>query len=302
MTAALARLAANPSELDVLDDPAERMIQVCTRAKEWLALALDSDDIEQIAEVKSQAEALRVYAIQKQYGKDAELSAQELVRRAESGMGVAIRLGQERGEIRARGERIVVANQHGSAEPVDNRNSKPSPYDYASPDELHGNGAGIYHMVDGVTSEMFEEAIEEAKAERNLSRANVVRKVKAKKTPADDPRRGEVISEMAATGHNSKQIGRELGISDQRVRELARGYDIPIPADQVTNRTRRIDPNRVVNQLVLDVAAVTGGLDLVDFSALDGEHLEEWTNSFNESLRTLRKFADRLKKELDQRA
>lgn len=302
MTAALARLASNPTELDTLHDPAERMIEVCTRAKEWLSLALDSNDIEQIAEVKSQAEALRVYAIQKQIGKDAELSAQELVRRAERGIGVAIRLGQERGEIRARGERVHRANQHGeSAEQGHNRNSSPSPYDYASPDELHGNGAGIYHMTDDVTDDVFEEAIEEAKEEKNLSRANVVRKVKAKKVPVDQPDRLTQISEMAAEGHNSRQIAKEVGVSDEYVRKLAREYDIEITADKLTGRRRRIDPNRIVNQLVLDVAAATSGLDLVEFPALNGDDLEEWASSLSESLRTLDKFARRLKKELTDR-
>ena len=33
-------------------------------------------------------------------------------------------------------------------------------------------------MTDGVTAEQFEKAIKSAKAEKNLSRANVVRKVK----------------------------------------------------------------------------------------------------------------------------
>lgn len=305
MTAALARLASNPTELDTLHDPAERMIEVCTRAKEWLSLALDSNDIEQIAEVKSQAEALRVYAIQKQIGKDAELSAQELVRRAERGIGVAIRLGQERGEIetqqeaRTRAVRVREVNQ-GRGDQIDDVDliPKPKPTDFADKDELSN---GIYFVTDDVPEEMFDEAIEEAKKEKNLSRANVVRKVKAKKVPVDQPDRLTQISEMAAEGHNSRQIAKEVGVSDEYVRKLAREYDIEITADKLTGRRRRIDPNRIVNQLVLDVAAATSGLDLVEFPALNGDDLEEWASSLSESLRTLDKFARRLKKELTDR-
>src|SRR6516164_2009608 len=103
MTADLA-LAADPGFLERSADPAEFVIQACERAKVWLREVLDHGDIDQIAEVKSQAEAIRVYTMQKQLGKDAELSATEIVRRAERGIGVAIRKGQEAGVIRGKGE------------------------------------------------------------------------------------------------------------------------------------------------------------------------------------------------------
>ena len=61
-------------------------------------------DIDQIAELKSQAEAIRVYTMSKQLGKDAELSATEIVRRAERGIGLAIRRGQEDGLIQTRAD------------------------------------------------------------------------------------------------------------------------------------------------------------------------------------------------------
>jgi hypothetical protein len=66
---------------------------------------LEHGEIEQIAEIKSQAEAVRVYTAQKQLGKDAQLAAAEIVRRAERGIGVAIRRGQQGGQIARRGER-----------------------------------------------------------------------------------------------------------------------------------------------------------------------------------------------------
>jgi len=186
-----------------------RIIEICERGKEWLLLALAGDDIEQIAEVKSQAEALRVYAIQKQFGKDAELSAQELVRRAERGIGVAIRRGQEAGTIRrpsqATGGRVL--------------DEKPAPSDFFSGG---GETSDTYAVTDDVTAEQFDEAIEEAKAEENLSRANVVRKVKAKKEHMAKPDRLVQIEEMADKGYSSKQIAHEIGIRDDRVREMAR--------------------------------------------------------------------------------
>ena len=86
-------------------------MQACQRAKAWLREALEHGEIEQIAEIRSQAEAIRVYTTQKQLGTDAQLAAAEIVRRAERGIGVTIRRGQQDGEIAKRGDR----RSHGAA-------------------------------------------------------------------------------------------------------------------------------------------------------------------------------------------
>ena len=54
----------------------------------------------------AQAEAIRVYTKQKQLGRDAELAAQEIVRRAERGIGLAIRRGQEEGRFLRPGQTV----------------------------------------------------------------------------------------------------------------------------------------------------------------------------------------------------
>lgn len=165
-------------------DPAEYLVTCCERAKTWLTAALESGDIgiDQIVEVKSQAEAIRVYTVQKNLGRDAELAAQEIVRRAERGIGLAIRKGQQDGTIARPGVSVTTSNALGE------RIFKPS--EFVPRHDLRsdiGNGAyGIYAMTDGVSDEQFEQAIDEAKAEKNLSRANVVRK--AKGTPPPEPR------------------------------------------------------------------------------------------------------------------
>src|SRR6266496_5634820 len=104
MAAELA-LAADPDVIERSADPAGFVVQACQRARAWLREALEHGEIEQIAEIKSQAEAVRVYTAQKQLGKDAQLAAAEIVRRAERGIGVAIRRGQRNGEIAKRGDR-----------------------------------------------------------------------------------------------------------------------------------------------------------------------------------------------------
>jgi hypothetical protein len=102
--------------------------------------------------------------------------ASAIALRAERGLGVAIREGQERGEVLKRGQTKTKANQFGVV--GEYQNSQMAPADLASQTELSGTGTqpGIYGFTDGVSDVHFEEAITEAKAEGNLSRANVARK------------------------------------------------------------------------------------------------------------------------------
>ena len=172
-------LAADPDVIERSADPAEFVVQACQRAKAWLREALEHGEIEQIAEIKSQAEAVRVYTAQKQLGKDAQLAAAEIVRRAERGIGLAIRRGQQDRQIRRRGDRAGQVGGNGDDNTI--FPSKTGPADYASAGELRGNGAGIYHLTDGVPEDDFEEALATAKAERDLSRANVVRKIRQRR-------------------------------------------------------------------------------------------------------------------------
>lgn len=111
------------------------------------------------------------------------MTAAEFVRRAERGLGVAIREGQERGDVLRKGQRVDRLQSR-----QENRDTVISrPTDYAQPHELSGEpqGFGIYGMTDGVSDEQFEEAVTEARDEGNLSRANVAHKCKAESRPID---------------------------------------------------------------------------------------------------------------------
>lgn len=163
---------AGHSDLEQMADPAHYVELACERAKAWLSDALAHGDIDQIVEIKSQAEAIRIYTTQKKLGRDAELSAAEIVRRAERGLGIAIRRGQEEGELYpGRGRPAVKAGDTSIYQKV--ADVAQMGRDILSRD--------IYPMADGVTDDQFDAAIAEAKEEGNLSRANVVRKVKGEK-------------------------------------------------------------------------------------------------------------------------
>ena len=145
--------------------------------------------------------------------------------------------------------------------------------------ELRGNGAGIYAMTDGVSDADFEDAIGEAKAEGNLSRANVVRKIRQRRSRGaararragqpDSRPAGDLIARHAASGMTSRQIAGRLGIDGHQVREIAREHGIAIPADVVVGRTRRPDANRIVRHTTHALEGLAMSVALADPADLD---------------------------------
>jgi hypothetical protein len=291
-------LATDPDVIERSADPAAFVVQACQRAKTWLREALEHGEIEQIVEIKSQAEAVRVYTTQRQLGKDAELAAAEIVRRAERGIGVAIRRGQENGEIAKRGDRGSrgAPGVHGG-NPGDRRGDH-----LGSPGSFFRHGderAGAYAMADEVSDTEFEDALGEAKAQGNLSRANLVRKIRNRRGDAPAPgqqipdpadrspqavsRRQELIGEFAASGMSSRQIGERLGVGDERVRQVARERGIDIRADVVLGRTRRLDSGRIVRETAHALEGLAVGVELADPAGLDPAEATEWAASISGS-------------------
>lgn len=136
-----------------------------------------------MASYKDQAAAIADLSKRIDVSKDAVLDAQVLQRRAERGLGVAIRQGQEDGTIETpaeaaqRGARVR-NESHGWGDGLANgKTIKPKPTDFASPSELSRSDRGIYALADNGTDDDFEIAVTEAREEGNVSRANVVRKL-----------------------------------------------------------------------------------------------------------------------------
>lgn len=303
-------LAADPGVIERSADPAQFVVQACQRAKAWLAEALEHGEIDQIAELKSQAEAVRVYTAQKQLGHDAQLAAAEIVRRAERGIGLAVRRGQHDGQIAKRGDR-------GGCGAPGVRGGHPG----ATRGEHLGSAAGFfrndkeradcYAMADGVSEADFEVALGQAKRDGDPSRANVVRKIRqrdghptASDGPVPDPadrspeasaRRRGLIAEFARGGMSSRQIGEWLGIGDDRVRQVAREHRIEIRADAVLGGTRRPDPGRIVRQTVHALEGLAMGVQLADLAGLDPTEAAEHAASMSRSIRALSKFVRQLK-------
>ena len=290
----LASLSDDPSVLERSADPAQYVMLACERAKTWLVHALDHGDIEQIVELKSQAEAVRIYTMQKQLGKDAELSAAEIVRRAERGLGLAIRKQQEEGCMLRTGETQRRPSRH-PAVVGEQDGRKPSPKDF-----LGGSHetVDVYSLTDDVSDEQFTAALDDARAEENLTRANVIRKVRGIKngeTPADRRRK---IAELAEQGWTSRQIGKQVGIGDDRVRLVAREHGIDIPADRLVGKTRRIDAERIIRETVNSLEGLCLGVELLEpehFEQLDPGEARRWSESLARSGRII----NQLRKELE---
>ncbi|WP_135452564.1 hypothetical protein [Mycobacterium sp. DL99] len=179
------------SRLDTPEMQTRAVTTMLNHARTGLLAAIAAQDLPEIVKFKQKATAIHDIAKQVRLGKDIQLDAAEFVRRAERGLGVAIREGQARGEV----ETTAEGKARGSAtrdQVVTYEKVKPKPTDFAGVHELTNTHGGIYDLTDNVSDEQFEEVITEAKAEGNLSRANVARKAKAKaqsKEPinADDP-------------------------------------------------------------------------------------------------------------------
>lgn len=97
--------------------------------------------------------------------------------RAERGLGVAIRAGQEAGEI-ATIEVAAKRREELKKGTLSSEDTVPSARAFASRAELYGGlgDNGIYAMTDNVSDERFALVLTEAQSEGNVSRSNIVRK------------------------------------------------------------------------------------------------------------------------------
>jgi hypothetical protein len=282
-------------------DRAQMVTHALVESKAWLAVATKGTDPTPIAEFKAWAATVAEMTRQKGLASEIQADALEMLRRAERGIGLAVRNGQEAGEIAKPGD-IGGAGSPGCRGSLPGSGSRRSGAEHlASPRSFFGNTAEMnesYAMTDGVTDEQYEDVLTEARDEGNLSRANVVRKVKAAKPQTRDDR-ADIIEELAAKGSASAQIARHLGIGEEAVRRIARDYGIDIPADRVLRGTHRIDTLRVVRETVIALEGHAMTVDLVSSDALaeaDPREVEQWTASLDQSIRALRSLRTKIEK------
>lgn len=267
------------------------------QAKNWLATAVENTGPEQIAKARAEIATVAEATKQLHLSKDIQLDAQEMVRRAEYAINRSIRVGQENGSIMTGTEAKVHAGkvrQHGVGY-ADLTSVKPRPMDFVERHEWNNTQGGISDL--DIEPEQFEEVLAEAKAEGNLSRANVVRKVKSAGGPAVVTRdmRAEMIRNLAEQGYTSRQMPEKVGVTEESVRLIARDFNIEIPADKVVGKQRRMNHTQMVEQTVIALANEVDALKYIDFSEVDFSEADEWVASLSQSISKLRKFANRIK-------
>lgn len=229
------------------------------------------------------------------------LDAQEIVRRWERELGLAIRMDQDAGLIetpeQARVRANVTREVKAGRQPQSALDavSMPRPTDFASAHELSNSKGGIYDLA-AVTGEQFEDAIAAARSERNMSRTNVVRKIRGITSPATRATRADMIEVLAAQGYSSRQMAEKVGVTDAKVREIAKINGIEIPADHSVYRSRHHDSNRIVAETASALEGLAMGVDLVDVDTLDRADLPHWLASIKQSLSTLNKFRNTLER------
>lgn len=260
-------------------------------ARDRLALALEATGPEQVKAIKAEASVVAEMSRQVGVSKEIQTDAQEMVRRAEFALGKAIRAGQEAGTVATKGQRRTGAGH------VDNTTCLPT--DLATQDELSGNGAGIYHMSDNVTPEEFEVALSEARAEGNVSRANVVRKVKERTYAEQQADKWDRVAELADKGWAAENIAREVGMTIDGLRKGAKRLGIEFPADTYTRNRRRIDTNEVLRKTVAGLEGMCMALAYIDLDQIeDAGEAQTWVDSLTTSIRTLSKVNRQIKESI----
>jgi hypothetical protein len=256
-------------------------------------LAARTRDVAMAVEAKAGAEAIHVRAMRERMPKDVQLLASTGVRLAERAIGLAIRAGQEAGEIRRQGDTRAVL---------------PSPVDLAGTPEL----SDFYAMADDLSDDEFDEVLKAAIADQNTGRAHVLRKIDALRAgspdhPEDwipDPldrsteaavRRRELVKEMAGRGLSSRQINQATGIGEPTIRRMAAEIGVEIAADRVVARTRRVDPARVAEDAVSGLDGIVTALELVNPADLTAGQRAELAEALAEPLKTLNRFARQIK-------
>lgn len=292
--------ADNIAALDTLDAESREVAitGMLDQARTWLAHAVESTaPAQSIADFKAYIATAAETAKRLRVSKEIQQDAEVMVRRSERALGQSIRSGQDTGEILPHGVR--------RDRPGQDRVTSTVLTDLVTEHEWRGNGSGIKEMTDGVTDEEFDEALDRAQDEGNVSRANVVRKVREVQSGTESQQaKWERIAEMAERGHSSAQIAREVGMTEEGVRAGARREGIDIRADRIVGRTRRLDMRRVIEQTVSElesIATTTNSLisaDGIRTAAIDRDEIQTWVDSLTRSLKALSKARNTIKESI----
>lgn len=165
------------AELATVDRSAVSVVSMLEHAKEWLATAVETTGPGSIVAAKTQIVMAETYAHELQLSKDIQDDAREMVRRAEWALEQAIKRDRAAGLIKGQhsGGGTTVPGMRGSLPRSEaDRDDRPSSKDYFT----NGEERSQVFQIGQASAEQLEAALKDARDEGNLSRANVVRKVR----------------------------------------------------------------------------------------------------------------------------
>lgn len=111
----------------------------------------------------------------------------------------------------------------------------------------------------------------------------------------------ERVRELAGKGWLADQIAREVDLSVGRVRNIAKEHKIDLRADRVVGKVQGTNWNRVMNQVALDADTITEGTAGLNYSALDGDSIDEWIESIEQAISDLQTIRRNLRAERTRR-
>lgn len=270
------------------------VVMLLEHVHDWLSTAVERNDVTEIANVKAQMATVVEATKQLDLSKEIQLDSQEMLRQSEYKLAKAIRKAQAEGTVAQQGQsRNFRSDLHPGGNEVMRKID-----DIVSYSEWQSGGAnpGIAALAD-VDAAVFDAAVETAKDEGNLSRANVVRKIKNQQGPVSREDRALLIEELALQGYTSRQMPSRVGVTEETVRDIARAFDVDIPADRTSLKTKRINPAHVVENTATALEGLAMGIGLIDLKDVDPTVASQWVDSLTESMRALNRFVRQLKEQ-----
>jgi hypothetical protein len=237
-------------------------------AYSWLSRAVASTDTDpmHVKEVRAYAYTISEATKQRDLSRSIQLDAQEMARRADYALGKAIRDGQD--------NKTVSSNKDNGHKPFDfpqQGKSKPAPSSF-----IPNNGerqdilalAGGLEQSERHSPSEFEDALTEAKAEGNLSRANLVRKV----SPEQATSKPDIIDV------DSESVDMQTGeVVEETPKRL--------------NRSMKICATTVG-----DLETTMTLLSYIDYESITTTQARDWAARLEEPMKELRKFNNQIQK------
>jgi len=106
--------------------------------------------------------------------------------------------------------------------------------------------------------------------------------------------RAELIEDLAKQGYSSRQMPAKVGVTEETVRQIARDFEVAIPADRSMRNTRRFDSNRIISTIVDGLDGTRMSIDVIDYEAVDREQMPRWIDGLRQAESSLRRLRTQL--------